>query len=78
MKPDRQRQFALDDPAFRAVRLLTARQVAALLAVDQATIWRWTSRVQGSLRCVRFGRRCSRFLLRDVQEFIEGNGGAGP
>ena len=73
MIADRTSPLDLDDPAFRGVRLLTARQVASLLAVDTSTIWRWTARIENRLRCVRFGVRCTRFTLADVAAFIEGN-----
>ena len=80
MSADRTSPLGIDDPAFGAVRLLRAREVAALLGVDRATVWRWVSRVENALPVVRFGSRCSRFRLCDVEAFVEANagGGAGP
>ena len=59
-----------DDPALKRVKLLTAKQVAELLGVHLATVWRLTQRVENPLPVVRFGERITRFRLTEVEEFI--------
>ena len=64
------RAIILGDPAMRRVKLITAGQVAELLGVHIATVWRLTQRIDGPLPCVRFGERITRFRLVDVEGFI--------
>lgn len=68
-------QFDLDDPAFRNVKLLTAKQCAELLQVNPSTIWRLKQRVENPLPCVRFGERNTRFPLSSIEKWLyaEGN-----
>lgn len=51
-------------------RLLPAREVAKLLGVHVATVWRLTQRLENPLPVVRFGERITRFRLSDVERFI--------
>ena len=63
--------LTMQDPDLRRVKLLTAAQVADLCHVDRSTVWRWTQRVEKELPTVRFGSRCVRFRLVDVERFQE-------
>lgn len=50
-------------------QLITARQVAAILAVTPWAVYDLARR--GDLPCIRIGNRCIRFLPDDVTEFIQ-------
>ena len=50
-------------------RLLTVREVAALLGINPGTVYHWLS--QQRLPCVRFSQRCVRFRESDVQALLE-------
>lgn len=60
-----------DDLSLRRVKLLKAGQVAELIGVNVATVWRWTQRLHDPLPVVRFGGRCTRFPLMEVEKWIE-------
>ncbi len=55
-------------------RLLTAAELAAVLNVPVATVWKW-ARV-GQVPCIRLpgGRRGVRFELVEVERVLEGGG----
>ncbi len=67
-----------DDPAWRRCKLLTVYQVAELLGVHVTTVWRLTQRVENALPVVRFGERCTRFRLTDLERFIANGAGGKP
>jgi len=51
-------------------RLLSVRQVAAMLGIGVSTVWAWTQ--QGRLpKPLRIGRRCTRWRLDEVLEAID-------
>ncbi len=70
-------KWPIDDPAMRRCKLLTAAQVAELLGVHIATVWRLMQRVENPLPCVRFGERITRFPLAGVEKWLQ-QIGAGP
>lgn len=51
------------------MNLLTADQVAQILNMDPETVRLYAR--QGRLACYRFGPRCVRFTLKDVEDFME-------
>ncbi len=56
--------------ASRPDELLTARELGLLLKVSAKTIYRlaWS----GDLPAVRISRRCIRFVLSEVEEWLDG------
>jgi excisionase family DNA binding protein len=52
-----------------AGRLLTARELAEMLAVSPETILRWTRR--GELRAIRLPGRAIRYREAEVEEWLE-------
>jgi excisionase family DNA binding protein len=54
-------------PPDATVRLLTAREVAALLAISPRKLWELTA--SGTVACVRIGRAV-RYDPRDVEAWI--------
>ena len=73
-----QQTIAPDNPALRRCKLLTAPQVAELLGVHIATVWRLCQRIENPLPVVRFGERITRFRLSDVESFIANSAGRQP
>jgi len=62
------------DPALAGVRLLSIRDVAALLAVHPRTIWRLVA--TGVLPPpVRLGRRTLRWRLSDIERALQAQQG---
>ena len=49
--------------------LLTVREVAEKLKIDETTVYKW--RGQGILRAVPLSRKVLRFRGQDIQDFIE-------
>lgn len=49
-------------------KLLTIPELAEYLGICPTTAYRWAS--QNRLKCIRLGRRCVRFRLSDVEDYI--------
>lgn len=53
-------------------KLLTAKEVAELLSIDESTVYKWVD--QGRLSYVdlgkRDGKRCIRFRLKDMEQLV--------
>lgn len=65
-------QAAMAD-RLRSVQLLDARQVAALLSISLATLWRYV-RAERVPQPIRLAPRCLRWRLRDLERFVGADG----
>ena len=50
-------------------KLLTVKDLAALLGVTPTCVYRWLG--ENKLKAVRFSKRCVRFKESDVQELLQ-------
>jgi len=65
------RQALPSDPATGRLKCFTCAQVANMLGVHVATVWRLAARVHDPLPTIRFGKRLTRFPREEVAAWLK-------